>query len=254
MADHDTTLADLRQRVAEFVAARDWEQFHTPKNLSIAITVEAAELMEHFQWLTDEQVVTAMQDEVKQSAVTDELADAVKAAHENAMPWPTDAKWAELQEVLNENLSLVLTGDKTPQEALDDTQADWEEILGQPLVWVSPGPFLMGSDRQKDPQARDDELPQHEVTLPGYWIGRYPVTNAQYLFFVEATRHQAPKYWKGNHLPRGFESHPVVCVNWHDALTYCRWLSEKTGIPVRLPSEAEWEKAARGGLPPSGGE
>jgi ABC-type glycerol-3-phosphate transport system substrate-binding protein len=45
------------------------------------------------------------------------------------MPWPTDAKWAELQEILNENLSLALTGDKTPQEALDDTQAEWEALL-----------------------------------------------------------------------------------------------------------------------------
>ncbi len=63
--------------------------------------------------------------------VGDELADAVKAAHANAMPWPTDAKWAELQEVLNENLSLALTGAKTPQKALDDTQAEWEALLGK---------------------------------------------------------------------------------------------------------------------------
>ena len=75
MADHDTTLADLRQRMAEFVAARDWEPFHTPKNLSISIAVEAAELMEHFQWLTNEQAVAAVQDEAKRAAVADELAD-----------------------------------------------------------------------------------------------------------------------------------------------------------------------------------
>lgn len=75
MTDVDTTLAELRQRVAEFVAARTWQQFHTPKNLSIAIAVEAAELMEHFQWLTTEQVTTAMQDEAKRAAVTAELAD-----------------------------------------------------------------------------------------------------------------------------------------------------------------------------------
>ena len=73
--DNDTTLADLRQRVAEFVAARDWEQFHTPKNLSGAISTEAAELMEHFQWLTHEQAAVAMEDEVKRAAVADELAD-----------------------------------------------------------------------------------------------------------------------------------------------------------------------------------
>ncbi len=75
MADHDTTLADLRQRVAEFVAARDWEQFHVPRNLSVAIAVEAAELMEHFQWLTHEQAAAAMQEEAKRAAVADELAD-----------------------------------------------------------------------------------------------------------------------------------------------------------------------------------
>jgi dCTP diphosphatase len=73
--DDDTTLADLRQRVAEFVVTRDWEQFHTPKNLSGAIAIEVAELMEHFQWLTGEQAAIAMQDEVKRVAVVDELAD-----------------------------------------------------------------------------------------------------------------------------------------------------------------------------------
>ncbi len=75
MTDNDTTVANLRQRVAEFVAARDWEQFHTPRNLSVAIAVEAAELMEHFQWLTNEQAAVAMRDEMKQAAVADELAD-----------------------------------------------------------------------------------------------------------------------------------------------------------------------------------
>ena len=75
MADHDTTLTDLRRRVAEFVAARNWEQFHVPKNLSVSIAIEAAELLEHFQWLTHEQVAAAMRDETKRVAVADELAD-----------------------------------------------------------------------------------------------------------------------------------------------------------------------------------
>jgi dCTP diphosphatase len=75
VTDHDTTLADLRQRVADFVAARDWQRFHTPRNLSVAIAVEAAELMEHFQWLTQEQALVAMEDEGKRAAVVDELAD-----------------------------------------------------------------------------------------------------------------------------------------------------------------------------------
>jgi dCTP diphosphatase len=75
VSDYDTTLADLRQRVADFVAARDWQQFHVPSNLSVAIAVEAAELMEHFQWLTQEQSLTVLEDEEKRAAVVDELAD-----------------------------------------------------------------------------------------------------------------------------------------------------------------------------------
>jgi len=75
MMDQDTTIAELRQRVAEFVSARAWEQFHTPKNLSVAIAIEAAELMEHFQWLSMEQATSAVQDDEKRAAVADELAD-----------------------------------------------------------------------------------------------------------------------------------------------------------------------------------
>ena len=76
MDDH-TTLADLRRRIAEFIAARDWEQFHTPKNLSASIAIEVAELLEHFQWLTDEQAAAAMQDEEKLADVADEMADVI---------------------------------------------------------------------------------------------------------------------------------------------------------------------------------
>jgi formylglycine-generating enzyme required for sulfatase activity len=109
------------------------------------------------------------------------------------------------------------------------------------MVWVSPGPFLMGSDNDTDPQARDRELPQHEVTLPGYWIGRYPVTVAKFRDFVEESGYDADE-----RSLKDSDDHPVRYVNWRDALAYCRWLSERTDLPVILPSEAEWEKAARG--------
>ncbi|MBN1979260.1 MAG: nucleotide pyrophosphohydrolase [Anaerolineae bacterium] len=75
--DDQVTLADLRRRIAEFIAARDWEQFHTPKNLSASIAIEAAELLEHFQWLTDEQAKAALQDEEMLAAVADEMADVI---------------------------------------------------------------------------------------------------------------------------------------------------------------------------------
>jgi formylglycine-generating enzyme required for sulfatase activity len=116
-----------------------------------------------------------------------------------------------------------------------------EEIWGFPVVWVPPGPFLMGSDKDDDPQADDSELPQHEVTLPGYWIGHYPVTVAQCRDFVEKSGRDVDE-----RSLKDPDDHPVRYVSWRDALAYCRWLSERTGLPVMLPSEAEWEKAARG--------
>jgi formylglycine-generating enzyme required for sulfatase activity len=120
-------------------------------------------------------------------------------------------------------------------------QIPWGDMLGFPMVWVPRGPFRMGSDKDSDPQAYDDELPQHEVTLPGYWIGRYPVTVAEFRDFVEESGYDASE--KSLNDP---DDRPVRYVNWRDALAYCRWLSERTGLPVTLPSEAEWEKAARG--------
>ncbi|MCP4544663.1 MAG: SUMF1/EgtB/PvdO family nonheme iron enzyme [Chloroflexi bacterium] len=137
----------------------------------------------------------------------------------------------------------------------------WKSVLGHSVVWVEPGPFLMGSDKGKDSQARDSELPQHEVTLPGYWIGRYPVTNQQFGAFIAGGGYQTRVYWteagwqwKKDRAQPGYwdnkkyngPQQPVVGVSWYEAAAYCRWLDEKTGLEVRLPSEAEWEKAARG--------
>jgi NTP pyrophosphatase (non-canonical NTP hydrolase) len=98
MDDH-TTLADLRRRIAVFIAARDWEQFHTPKNLSASIAIEAAELLEHFQWLTDEQAEAAMQDGEKLAAVVDELADVVIYALSLANAMDVDVSKAVLDKL-----------------------------------------------------------------------------------------------------------------------------------------------------------
>ena len=138
-----------------------------------------------------------------------------------------------------------------------------EPLLG--FVEIPPGSFLMGSDEARDRDADDDELPQHPVELPAYYVARYPVTVAQFRAFAQASGHQVREPWAQYNR---VGNHPVVIVTWYDAMAYCRWLTERLrdweGTPepltallrvgadgsppwvARLPSEAEWEKAARG--------
>lgn len=124
------------------------------------------------------------------------------------------------------------------------------------MILIPAGEFLMGSDPKKVPSFEDPitarayaggwETPQHTFTLPDYHLARTPVTNAQYAAFLQETDHPRPKLWRSRKSPRGKEDFPIVYVSWHDAVAYCRWLAEATGKPYRLPSEAEWEKGARG--------
>jgi formylglycine-generating enzyme required for sulfatase activity len=121
------------------------------------------------------------------------------------------------------------------------------------LVRIPAGSFLMGGDSRSG-CARDDEFPRHTVQLDGYWMGRYEVTNAQYKAFCDATGHPYPpdpgfsripwvhrdrRYAYGNYLA-AMPDHPVVNVTWYDAVAFCLWAG------LRLPTEAEWEMAARG--------
>jgi formylglycine-generating enzyme required for sulfatase activity len=114
------------------------------------------------------------------------------------------------------------------------------------LVRVPAGEFLMGSVMAKDKDADDDELPHHRVHVSEFHIGQYPVTNHQYQAFIRATGHEAPHHWDDGTIPRSEDNHPVANVSWHDAVAFCDWLSRETKQPFRLPTEAEWEKAARG--------
>lgn len=128
------------------------------------------------------------------------------------------------------------------------------EVLGQKLIYIPNGEFLMGSD---DPRLKDACHPQHPVDLGPYCIARSPVTNADYQRFTEnnpdyPVPHNPMRFaqrynWdeEARTYPRGLEDHPVVLITWQDARAYCRWLTEVTGYQFRLPSEAEWEKAAR---------
>jgi formylglycine-generating enzyme required for sulfatase activity len=124
-------------------------------------------------------------------------------------------------------------------------------LKGKELLLIPAGPFLMGEDvSPSDPNVPSSQ-PAHTVTLEAYYLSRFPITNAEYQRFVDATGHPVPYRddefsrpynWHRDRrtYPEGQADHPVVLVSWHDAQAYCRWAG------VRLPNEAEWEKAARG--------
>jgi len=104
------------------------------------------------------------------------------------------------------------------------------------MVSLPAGQFLMGSP-DSDPDARDNEKPQHQVQVNSFAIGKYPVTQAQY----EAVMGTNPSYFKNN------PQNPVEKVSWNDAQAFCQKLSQITGKTYRLPTEAEWEYACRAG-------
>ena len=147
----------------------------------------------------------------------------------------------------------------TPELGVGSTMVSEED--GMTLVYVPAGEFEMGSEN-----GDDDEMPVHTIYLDAYWIDQTEVSNAQFSFFVEKTNYQTDAEREGEsylfndgswyvekgvnwQYPQGLDSdisklgdHPVVHVSWNDARAYCEWAGR------HLPSEAQWEKAARGDL------
>ena len=189
------------------------------------------------------------------SAVTATTAPAATAARSSATAAPTTAPAARPYATTVPAATAARSSATTAPAALP-------AALVPEMVAVPAGSFLMGSS-SADSQADDNERPQHPLTLPDYWIGKTEVTNAQFRPFVEGDGYNNPAYWTAagwawrqeNKItqpsswdapPWNGPNYPVVGVSWFEAVAYCRWLSTQTGITFSLPSEAEWEKAARG--------
>lgn len=155
--------------------------------------------------------------------------------------WPTTASGLVI--ATPENVAQLLALPQPPAQV-------WWEKADMELCLVPASEFLMGSV-DDDRHARDDEKPQRRVYVDACYISRYPVTQAQYARFVREAGHRVPyveEEWAAPYNwdqarkapPQGKEQHPVVLVSWDDAVAHCRWAG------LRLPTEAEWEKAARG--------
>jgi sulfatase modifying factor 1 len=109
-----------------------------------------------------------------------------------------------------------------------------------PFAAIPAGRFTMGSDR-----GQDDERPPHDVYVDAFEFAVYPVMRGEYERFLAATAHHRPAEWDNPAFAPA--DLPVVGVSWFDAMDYCAWRSAEDGRAVRLPTEAEWERAARGG-------
>ena len=120
------------------------------------------------------------------------------------------------------------------------TEIDGSKGVEPALVQIPEGWFLMGSER-----GQDCERPVHRVWVDAFLLAATQVTNAEYKRFLRTTD-APPPFWRDGNFDR--PEQPVAGVSWHEAVRYCEWLSVQSGKRYRLPMEAEWERAARGGL------
>lgn len=199
-----------------------------------------------------------------------------------ATPQPDEPTLARLRTVLKrlrrgkELTDFVLPPSLIEQLQLPDDQPEEAPFPLQPafplpdMVFVKGGTFMMGSAKgEKD--SYDDEKPQHRVQVADFEMGKTPVTVAEFAAFIRDSKYRTEaeasggsyvwtgSQWKltqgikwdcdaqGKTRPESDYDHPVIHVSWNDAVAYCNWLTQKTGKNYRLPTEAEWEYAARGG-------
>lgn len=142
--------------------------------------------------------------------------------------------------LLLSSLTLLFFLVSCTSKKIEITQIDINAIISKyHMVKIPAGEFMMGSPSD---EGSPREYPRHKVYLDEFYISAYEVTFDEYDHFCDDTGRRKPSDWGW-----GRGQHPVISVKWGDAVAYCKWLSRKTGVNFRLPTEAEWEKACRAG-------
>lgn len=146
---------------------------------------------------------------------------------------------------------------------MEEVRSNYEDPFAGQMIWVQGGSFTMGTDIETE-RMMDHDGPAHEVTVDGFWMGQHEVTVGEYMVFCNEMRAHWPEWLEPGgrkHIARaeislykefGFretdnETLPVAGITYEDALAFCAWLSQKSGSEYNLPTEAQWEYAARGG-------
>ncbi len=120
---------------------------------------------------------------------------------------------------------------------------DGVEVITPPLIAIPAGPFLLGTNPRLEPEEAEREEHQRQVDVAAFYIGKFPVTVAEYACALKVQDIRPPEAWSTQ---AARPDHPATHISWKAALAYVAWLAQVTGEPWRLPTEEEWEKAARG--------
>ncbi|MCQ2316172.1 MAG: formylglycine-generating enzyme family protein [Bacteroidales bacterium] len=148
----------------------------------------------------------------------------------------SDQMMATMSSSGNETFTMSSSGNETFTMSSSGNETLTVNGVSFEMVYVEGGTFTMGATSEQESDADRDEKPTHSVTLSDYYIGKFEVTQKLW----EAVMGTNPSIWKA------FD-HPVECVSWNDAMEFCVELSRMTGRRFTLPTEAQWEYAARGG-------
>ncbi len=157
-------------------------------------------------------------------------------------PPPWEQRWFRKKEREGDVEGWIKLRAKAMEALAQSGAGYWSGVFGEP-EWVMVG----GGESQVtvyDDENKYFSEKRKTVVLPDFKISRVPITNAQFELFITDTGYKAPRFWEDDKPLKGKESHPVVGISWFDAVVYCEWLSGKLGKEVRLPTHAEWQKAA----------